>query len=359
MGGGGHLGLEPRGPPDPLPYGLRLPEGVGGGGGQRAGDQGAQRGQDVQRAGPAHGSPPGLREAGDGDRPGGGGESAGEVADDGDAVGAHLGGAEQDGVAGPVHGVAPGLVADDVHPLADRRLAGLPHELGRGDGGGGVVGDGEHQQFRPAALGPYPAHGLQQGVRVGDAPAFGGRRHLVGGRAEQPGLGHPGGRAGAGHQDVTAVRGDQREEERLVAGGRHDVLRPAVQAAPGPVGAGRLSQAAAAAGRLGTGAVRRGGQDRRQFGDDGQAGVGGGRPVADGPVVLVHSGLLRRHRPRPFRYGSGALSGPFIRRFGPGRPPNCAPGGRWSPAGRSPAHAPVAGPPGGSWAVEPVAGATW
>lgn len=175
-------------------------------------------------------------------------------------------------------------------------------QASRTSSGGATVAVGSSatestSSFGLAALGPYPAHGLQQGVRVGDAPAFGGRRHLVGGRAEQPGLGHPGGRAGAGHQDVTAVRGDQREEERLVAGGRHDVLRPAVQTAAGPVGAGRLAQDTAAAGGLGAGAVRRGGGDRRQFGDDGEAGVGGGRPVADGPVVLVHSGLLHRHRP--------------------------------------------------------------
>ncbi|WDT89921.1 hypothetical protein H0E86_31535 [Streptomyces sp. SCSIO-PteL053] len=72
-----------------------------------------------------------------------------------------------------MHGVAPGLVADDVQPLVDGRLAGLADQLGRGDGGGGVVHDGQEQQFRPAALRTDPADGLQQGVRVGDAAAFG------------------------------------------------------------------------------------------------------------------------------------------------------------------------------------------
>ncbi len=46
---------------------------------------------------------------------------------------------------GVVAGVAPGLVADDVEALGDGGLAGLADEFGRGDGAGGVVGDGEEQ----------------------------------------------------------------------------------------------------------------------------------------------------------------------------------------------------------------------
>lgn len=71
MGAGGDLGLERRGPPDPVAYGLRLPQCVGGRVGDGSRDVGAERGEDVQGAGMPDGGPGGVREAGDGDRPGG------------------------------------------------------------------------------------------------------------------------------------------------------------------------------------------------------------------------------------------------------------------------------------------------
>ncbi len=241
--------------------------------GDRSGDEGPEGGEDVQGAGVAHGGPGGVGEAGDGDRPGCGREGSGQVGEDRDVVRAHLGGAEQDGVARPVHGVAPGLVADDVQSLPDRRLARLADQLGRGDRGGGVVGDGEEQKLRPPALGPDPADGLQEGVRVGDAAAFGRGRHVVRGAAEQPGLRHPGGRAGARHEDVTAVRADQGQQQRLGTGGGGDPRGRAVQPAPVPVAAMCIRD-----------------RDGGQLGEDREPGVGGERPVAHGTVVLVRAG---------------------------------------------------------------------
>lgn len=51
MGGCGDLGLEGRCPPDPVAYGVGLVQGVGGGVGDRTGDEGAECGEDVQGAG--------------------------------------------------------------------------------------------------------------------------------------------------------------------------------------------------------------------------------------------------------------------------------------------------------------------
>ncbi|SCE60912.1 hypothetical protein GA0115253_1088512, partial [Streptomyces sp. Termitarium-T10T-6] len=80
------------------------------------------------------------------------------------------------------------------------------------------------------------------------------------------------------------------QEERLGPGGGGDPARRAVQPAPVPVATGRLPQDRPAAGRFGAGPGGGGGEHGGQLGKDGQPGVGGGRPVPDGAVILVRPG---------------------------------------------------------------------
>ena len=173
--------------------------------------------------------------------------------------------------------------------FADRGLTGLADEFGRRDGAGRVVGEGEQQHPGPAALGPDPADGLQQGVRVGHAAALRRGRHVEGGPSEEPRLRRPPGGARPRHQDVAAERGEQREQQRLGAGrGRH-VLRPGVQPAPPPVAGGRRPEHRVTTGQLGRGAAGGASTLGDQVGQGGQSHFGGVRTEPDGATAFPRS----------------------------------------------------------------------
>lgn len=216
--GGGHARVQAYGGRPPCGDRLGLAERVPGRGGDGCGDPGAQRGEYVQHARVQSVPGGGGGEAGHGGRPGRREQRTGQVGDDGDPLGQHLGGAEEHGGVRVVQGVAPGFVADQVQSLTGGGLDGLVQQLGRRDGTGGVVGDGQHQQAGVAALRPDPADRLQEGVRVRYATGLGGRRYVEDGPAQQSCVRCPPGGAGAGHQDVAAQRGGQRQEQGARAG---------------------------------------------------------------------------------------------------------------------------------------------
>ncbi|PPS68288.1 hypothetical protein BZZ08_07409 [Streptomyces sp. MH60] len=149
-----------------------------------------------------------------------------------------------------VQGVAPGLVADQVQSLARGGLDGLVQQLGRRDGAGRVVGDGQHEQPGVAALGADPADGFQQGVRVGHAAGLGRCRDVEDGSAQQPCVRCPPGGAGTGHQHVAVQCGGQCEQEGARAGGGGQVGGFGGQAAPVPVSARGVQEGGGAAGRF-------------------------------------------------------------------------------------------------------------
>ncbi|GAA3076668.1 hypothetical protein GCM10020254_20800 [Streptomyces goshikiensis] len=286
-------------------------EGVRGGRGDGAGDQRARRGEHVEGAGPQPGPARGAGEAEHGRGPPGGQQRAGQVDEYGGPVGEHLGGAEDEGVVRPVHGVAPGLVADDEQPGVGGGLARLAQQLGRRHGRGRVVGDGEQQHARVAALGAHPADGLQQGVRVGYAAALGRGRHVVRPPSQQPDLRGPPSGTRPGQHDVSPVRAEQREQQGGRAGPGGHVLRGGGESAARPVPAGGLPQRLPAA-RGGSGAAPRAASARTAVssGRTGRPGSGAGGPYRTGPrpsatvrcvpsTAFPPSALAGHRQPRP------------------------------------------------------------